>query len=119
MIYNKNINLNNLLKDGLHLFETRKIKLAVNFIYFLKKFFFGNQCAIIHLTQTDTKIPTQRNKNIFMVKSKQQTVNMFHLHTPLPNMEKEVKSSLDNLQNSNYLSEDDYKFMKPYGSKQV
>lgn len=39
LIYNKNINLNNLLKDGLHLFETRKIKLAVNFIYFLKKIF--------------------------------------------------------------------------------
>ena len=32
-------------------------------------------------------------------------------------MEKEIKSCLDDLQNSNYLSEDDYEFMKPCGSK--
>ena len=32
-------------------------------------------------------------------------------------MEKEIKSCLDDLQNSNYFSEDDYKFMKPRGSK--
>ena len=32
-------------------------------------------------------------------------------------MEKEIKSWLDHLQNSNYLSEEDYKFMKPCGSK--
>ena len=35
----------------------------------------------------------------------------------LLDMEKEIKSCLDDLQNSNYLSEDDYKFMKPCGSK--
>ena len=37
----------------------------------------------------------------------------------LLDMEKEIKSCLDDLQNSNYLSEDNYKFMKPYGSKPV
>ena len=35
----------------------------------------------------------------------------------LLDMEKEIKSCLDDLQNSNYLSKDDYKFMKPYGRK--
>ena len=32
-------------------------------------------------------------------------------------MEKEIKTCLDDPQNSNYLSEDDYKFIKPCGSK--
>ena len=35
----------------------------------------------------------------------------------LLDMEKEIQSCLDDLQNSNYLSEDDYKYMKPCGSK--
>ena len=35
----------------------------------------------------------------------------------LLDMEMEIKSCLDDLQNSNCLSEDDYKFMKPCGSK--
>ena len=32
-------------------------------------------------------------------------------------MEKEIRYCLDDLQNSNYFSEDDYKFMKPCRSK--
>ena len=35
----------------------------------------------------------------------------------LLDMEKEIKSCFDDLQNSNYLSENDYKVMKPCGSK--
>ena len=34
-------------------------------------------------------------------------------------MEFEIKSYLDNLYNHNYLSNDDYKFLKPCGSKTV
>ena len=40
-----------------------------------------------------------------------------HESRHLLDMEKEIKSCLDDLQNSNYLSEDNYKFMKPCGSK--
>ena len=40
-----------------------------------------------------------------------------HENRHLLDMKKEIKSCLDDLQNSNYLSEDDYKFMKPCGSK--
>ena len=45
------------------------------------------------------------------------TYKVNHKIRHLLDMEKEIKSCLDDLQNSNYSSEDDYKFMKPCGSK--
>ena len=56
----------------------------------------------------------ERSKFMKVVNSK---CKINHASRHLLDMEKEIKFCLDDLWNSNYLSEDDYKFMKPSASE--
>ena len=58
---------------------------------------------------------SDRSKFVKIEFNSKHTVNQDVRH--LLDMELEIKSCLDDLLNKNYLSKDDYKYLKPCGSK--
>ena len=59
MIDNRNIDLDDLRKDGIQVLEKGKVKLARNF---LNNFSWQSLCK--HSSHTDTKLDTQTSENI-------------------------------------------------------
>ena len=59
MIDNRNIDLDDLRKDGIQVLEKGKVKLARNF---LNNFYWQSLCK--HSSHTDTKLDTQTSENI-------------------------------------------------------